>query len=135
MNAQVQDWMTAQVISVPPSASIDEADGIMRKKGIRRLAVKRGDELAGIISQGDVRAAKATAAADRGEFARVPSVGMIMTPNPVTIPASASVALAAHTMLQMKVSGLPVVDEHGELCGILSDSDLFRYIVAAARAA
>jgi len=135
VNAQVQDWMTAQVVSVPPSASIDEADDIMRKKGIRRLAVMRGDELAGIISQGDVRAAKATAAADREEFARVPSVGMIMTPNPVTIPASASVALAAQTMLQMKVSGLPVVDERGYLCGILSDSDLFRYIVAASRAA
>ncbi|MFP6680579.1 MAG: CBS domain-containing protein [Gammaproteobacteria bacterium] len=32
-------------------------------------------------------------------------------------------------MLQLKVSGLPVVDEDGRLCGLLSASDLFRYIV------
>lgn len=135
MNDLVRDWMTTHVISVPPSASIDEADGIMQKEGIRRLTVVRGDELAGILSQGDVRAAKATAAADRGEYTRVPSVGMVMTPNPITIPDTATVALAAQTMLQLKVSGLPVINEQGAVCGILSESDLFRYIVAHARSA
>jgi CBS domain-containing protein len=128
----VRDWMTANVISVAPSASIDDADTLMQTQGIRRLAVVEDGELAGVLSQGDVRAAKA-AAAERGEFTSVP-VGTIMTPDPITIPDSASVALAAQTMLQLKVSGLPVVDADGTLCGILSDSDLFRYIVAQAHA-
>lgn len=129
VNELVRDWMTANVISVPPSASIDEADLIMQNRGIRRLAVIDGDDLAGILSQGDVRAAKATASANRGEFVTVPTVGAIMTPDPITIPETATVGLAAKTMLQLKVSGLPVVDQDGELRGILSDSDLFRYIV------
>ena len=135
MNELVRDWMTANVISVAPSASIDEADEIMQDKGIRRLAVVDNLDLAGILSQGDVRAAKATASADRGEFMAPPTVGTIMTPNPITIPETATVALAAKTMLQLKVSGLPVVDSKGELCGILSESDLFRYIVERTLAA
>lgn len=130
MNELVRDWMTPNVISVTPEATIDEADTIMQDKGIRRLAVLENAELAGILSQGDVRAAKATASADTGDFSRAPSVGAIMTPNPITISDSATVALAAKTMLQLKVSGLPVVDADGSLCGILSESDLFRYIVA-----
>ena len=56
-----------------------------------------------------------------------------MTPNPITIPQTASVALAAKTMLQLKVSGLPVVDDNGHLCGLLSESDLFRYIVEVSK--
>jgi CBS domain-containing protein len=130
MNELVRDWMTAKVISVSSSTSIDEADALMQTKNIRRLAVVDGHELIGILSLGDVRTAMATISADLGEFSAPPTVGAIMTPNPITIPETASVALAAKTMLQLKVSGLPVVDETGGLCGLLSEADLFRYIVA-----
>lgn len=125
MNHQVRDWMTPDVISVPPSATVEEADNLMSSRHIRRLAVVDGTQLTGILSLGDVRAARAGLAQD----AQRPTVAAIMTPNPITIPQSASVALAATTMLQLKVSGLPVVNDDGKLCGILSDSDLFRYIV------
>ncbi len=127
MNHQVRDWMTPDVISVPSTASIDEADDLMSSREIRRLAVIDGETLTGILSRGDLRTAMATAGAQ--ETAKLPTVDAIMTPNPITIPQSASVALAAKTMLQLKVSGLPVVNDDGQLCGILSDSDLFRYIV------
>jgi CBS domain-containing protein len=55
-----------------------------------------------------------------------------MTPDPISIPYTASLGLAAQTMLQLRVSGLPVVDENGELCELLSESDLFRFIVHTA---
>lgn len=129
MNHQVRDWMTPDVISVPPSATLEEADSLMSDRHIRRLAVVAGTQLTGILSQGDVRAAKATITGDAGGLAKPPTVDAIMTPHPITIPQSASVALAAKTMLQLKVSGLPVVNDDGKLCGILSESDLFRYIV------
>lgn len=134
MNELVRDWMTANVISVAPTTEIEEADAIMQASGIRRLAVLEGVHLAGILSQGDVRAAMATAAADFSEYKRAPTVGDLMTPDPITIPETATVALAAKTMLQLKVSGLPVIDQNGKLCGLLSESDLFRYIVELANA-
>ncbi|MSR15577.1 MAG: CBS domain-containing protein [Gammaproteobacteria bacterium] len=133
MNELVRDWMTATVITVAPTTTIDEADDLMQSRGIRRLAVIEDNLLAGIVSQGDIRAAKATASADLGDFRHTPTVGAIMTPNPITIPESASVALAAKTMLQLKLSGLPVVNQAGEMRGILSESDLFRFIVELAK--
>lgn len=134
MKEIVRDWMTANVISVLPTTSIAEADEIMQSKGIRRLAVVENSELTGILSQGDVRAAMAAGTA-QGDVNPAPSVGAIMTPNPITISETATIALAAKIMLQLKVSGLPVVNEGGTLRGILSESDLFRYIVAQTLAA
>ena len=72
MNELVRDWMTATVITVAPTTTIDEADDLMQSRGIRRLAVIEDNLLAGIVSQGDIRAAKATASADLGDFRHTP---------------------------------------------------------------
>jgi len=129
MGELVQDWMTTTIITATAEMTLDEADALLIEQGIRRLAVVEDGLLLGVLSLGDVRAAKATASADMSDFAQQPLVGALMTPDPITIPQSASLGLAAQTMLQLKVSGLPVVDEHGALCGMLSESDLFRYII------
>lgn len=132
MSEQVQQWMTETVVTVCSTTTLDAAADLMDSHAIRRLAVVDEDRLTGILSLGDVRAAKASASADMTDFAQLPAVGDLMTPDPISIPYSASIGLAAQTMLQLKVSGLPVVDENGELCGLLSESDLFRYIVQTA---
>ena len=121
--------MTEAVVSVSSNTSLNDAATLMDEHGIRRLAVVDNQELTGILSLGDVRAAKATAEADLNHCAEHHNVGDLMTPDPISIPYNASLSLAAKTMLQLKVSGLPVVDEDGALCGLLSESDLFRYIV------
>ena len=129
MGDLVKDWMTSVVVTVGSDTTLDEADEILRDNGIRRLAVVDDGRLNGVLSLGDTRAAMAAASADMTEYSTEPCVGSAMTPDPVTIPETATLALAAQTMLQLKVSGLPVVDEDGALCGLLSESDLFRYIV------
>jgi len=128
MSELVQEWMSETVISVSPDTSLDAAADLMETQGIRRLTVVDGKLLTGILSLGDVRVAKASAAADMIDFAQLPQARDLMTPDPISIPYPASLSLAAQTMLQLKVSGLPVVDEQGDLCGLLSESDLFRYI-------
>jgi len=50
----------------------------------------------------------------------------IMVTNVITIPADASVGEAASTLLNNHISGAPVVDEKGELVGIVSEGDLMR---------
>jgi acetoin utilization protein AcuB len=47
-----------------------------------------------------------------------------MTPNPITITPHTSVSDALRLMREKKVRRLPVLDEHGKLVGIVSDSDL-----------
>jgi CBS domain-containing protein len=54
------------------------------------------------------------------------TVGEIMTPNPISIVESASLAEAAGILDSRKITGLPVVDADGLLVGVLSQTDLVR---------
>jgi CBS domain-containing protein len=54
------------------------------------------------------------------------TVGEIMTPNPISILESASLAEAAGILDSKKITGLPVVDADGLLVGVLSQTDLVR---------
>jgi CBS domain-containing protein len=53
-------------------------------------------------------------------------VGDVMTPNPVSISETASLAEATTLLESRKISGLPVVDPNGALVGVLSQTDLIR---------
>jgi len=128
-NRNIARWMTRDVVTVTPATDLDTADMLMHQHQVSRLLVTDGTRLVGILSRGDLRAAKVAAAADVRDFQHPPTVADAMTPDPVTIPVSATIALAAQTMLTLKVGGLPVVDAGGRVCGIVSQSDLCRFIV------
>ena len=53
-------------------------------------------------------------------------VGDVMTPNPISIVDTASLAEAVAILDSRKITGLPVVDETGNLVGVLSQTDLVR---------
>lgn len=57
----------------------------------------------------------------------------LMTPNPITLPASASLAQAAAVMTDHNLKRLPVVDEHGRLLGMVSRLDLLQTIAEGMR--
>lgn len=50
----------------------------------------------------------------------------LMTTEIVQVETSATVKEAADLMLKCRVSGLPVVDAHGNLCGMVTEGDLLR---------
>ena len=50
----------------------------------------------------------------------------VMTSNVITVGINASVGEAAAILLNSRISGAPVVDERGELVGIISEGDLMR---------
>jgi CBS domain-containing protein len=50
----------------------------------------------------------------------------IMTVGAVTVPAESKLEKAAQIMIELNISGLPVVDEHGNLVGMLTEGDLLR---------
>jgi len=107
---------------------------VMKKYNIRRLPVVDGDKLVGIVTRGDLRGAQPSEATSLSIFELHYLVGritlrQIMTPNPITIPLTATVQDAARLMLQRKVAGLPVMDG-GKLVGIITESDIFRMVVS-----
>jgi CBS domain-containing protein len=50
----------------------------------------------------------------------------VMTQNPITVRRTASILDAIRLMLEQRISGLPVVDDEGELAGVLTEGDLLR---------
>ena len=53
-----------------------------------------------------------------------PTVGELMTHDPITVPVDMPLPDAAAMMEFYRVSGLPVVDRHGVLIGVISQTDI-----------
>jgi CBS domain-containing protein len=60
------------------------------------------------------------------EIRTLPSVGELMTPDPVTVLADAPLSEAIQLFDLYRFHGPPVVDELGTLVGVLSETDLVR---------
>ncbi|RRD70196.1 MULTISPECIES: CBS and ACT domain-containing protein [unclassified Desulfovibrio] len=131
----VQDWMTADVVSVGPETSLLKVGKLMKDHNVRRIPVvdERGHVI-GIISDRDVRDASPSKATtlDMYEMHYLLAelkAKSIMTAKPVTVKPFDTVEHAALIMLERKVGGLPVVDDTGKLVGIISDHDVFKAMV------
>lgn len=131
----VRNWMTQDVITVKPETSLPEAHQIMMDEEIRRLPVVDDENnLVGIVTLGDVRGAQPSPATslsiwELNYLLSSLSVEKIMTPQPMTIDPDATIGNAARTMLEHRVSGLPVVGKDGKLVGIITESDIFSMVV------
>jgi CBS domain-containing protein len=131
----VRNWMTQDVITVHPKTTLPEAHRIMMDEEIRRLPVvnKKG-RVVGIITLGDVRGAQPSPATslniwELNYLLSNLTINKIMTSDPVTIAPDATIGDAARTMLEYRVSGLPVVEADGKLAGIITESDIFSMVV------
>jgi CBS domain-containing protein len=131
----VGDWMTRAVITISPNTTLAEAHKLMQEKRIRRLPVVDHDQIVGIVTLGDVRAAEPSQASslsiwEMNDLLAKLKVAEVMTRHPMTIGQNASIGEAARIMLDSKFSGLPVVDESTHLVGIITESDIFRLVAS-----
>jgi CBS domain-containing protein len=129
----VRDWMTPDPLTVHPQQTIPQAHNLMKTQNVRRLPVVEGDTLVGILTYGDIREAQPSDANslsihEINYLLSILSVDSIMTENPITISAEASIADAARIMLEHKVGGLPVM-EGDSLIGIITETDICRVVV------
>ncbi|MCA9951239.1 MAG: CBS domain-containing protein [Anaerolineales bacterium] len=131
----VKDWMTSDVITVHPETSLPETHQLMVSEEIRRMPVVDADgRLVGMVTLGDVRGAQPSPATslsiwEMNYLLSSLKVEKIMTPEPIVIYPEQTIGEAARIMLENRVSGLPVVDEDGRICGIITESDIFSMVV------
>ncbi len=118
----VKDWMTENVITIAPEAFVQEAHQLMREKSIRRLPVVKKSKLVGLLSLGDVREAT------HNETHL--TVREVMAQNVVAVSADDTIKTAAVLMYTNKIGALPVVDAHDHLVGIMTESDIFKVLIA-----
>ncbi|HNS01789.1 MAG TPA: CBS domain-containing protein [Anaerolineae bacterium] len=131
----VKDWMTAKVITVDVHTALPDAHKLMRSHKIRRLPVMDGDTVVGIVTRSDIREASPSDATSLSVWELhyllgKLTMGDMMTPRPFTILPTATIRDAARMMDSHKIGGLPVVDTEGKLQGIITESDIFRILIA-----
>jgi CBS domain-containing protein len=130
----VKKWMSRNVITISPEATLPDAERLMDCKMIRRLPVVENGRLVGIVTYGDIRNARPSRISSLHFWLLIYlitrlKVAEMMTPNPITISPETTIGEAAQIMLKDMISGLPVVDDEGKLIGIITESDIFRLVV------
>jgi CBS domain-containing protein len=130
----VSHYMTDEVISIHPDATLLEAHALMGTKRIRSLVVLDGEALAGVITRTDLMSSDPSRLDSRHSqelSLRILTqpVEKVMSRAPITILPTAPVTEAAELMLRHKIHCLPVVAEDKKLVGIITESDLFLMIL------
>lgn len=131
----VKDWMTREVITVEEDVSIMKASKLMKDKGFQHLPVVRQGRLTGIVSDRDLKEAhpsKATTLDIHELYYLLDKlqVKKVMSKNPHTVSGNETTDKAAALMLKHDISALPVVDQKGDLQGIITKGDVFRAMVS-----
>jgi len=130
----VRDIMSTDVVTLIEDETLADAKRCMDRGRIRHLPVLRGPKLVGLVTHRDLLAASFSIFAEvepaeqRRVFVTVPVVEA-MHRDVITIGPHATVADAANTLLENKWGCLPVVDEDGDLLGIVTEADFLRLTV------
>jgi len=124
--ATLADVMRTEVIDVAPEDTLGEVAERMSAVNVGAVVVKDYGRLIGILTERDML--KAMAARVHTSEARV---RQWMTEDPLTATAEMDVEEAARVMLEHNFRHLPVLDDSGQVIGLVS----LRRVVAATTAA
>jgi len=130
----VGNWMSKDVISVDVSDSMQDAARLIRGHKIKHLPVIENGKLVGIVTDTDLKRASASdvTTLEIHELLFLISeikISDIMTKDPITIPLDYTIDEAAQMLLEHKLSGAPVVDDEGQIAGVITQTDIFRVLV------
>jgi acetoin utilization protein AcuB len=137
-DAKVRDYMSTPLIAVETTTSIRVAQQLMEDQHIRHLPVVRDNKLVGILSSGDIRRAGPSStstlslweAAQRWEDITVEEV---MSREIVRVRPDTLVTRAAELMIAYHFNSVPVVDHRDFPIGIVTEVDVFRLLLNAAK--
>ncbi len=116
--------MVRNLVTISPEASIKEAIQLMRLHGIRHLpVVQKTGEMVGFVTESDIRQYLFPALISEM------SIKDVMIREPIVVSPEDSVEEAARIIYRHKIGGLPVIDEKGNLVGIITVTDLLASFV------
>ncbi len=131
---KVRDWMTANPITIDAGATIVEAIHLLKEKNIRRLPVVKAGKLVGLVTERMLLSfspGKSTSM-DTWEvhylLAKTP-VTQAMNPKPHTVTPETDIADCAQVIHDRKLNGITVVDDRGNLVGILTTTNALEALI------
>ncbi len=136
MSWTVADVMTEDVVAVGPDEDFKTVARLMHLHEVSALPVVDHDgKLVGIVSESDLLAKERERGANRpllglrwheDNLAAARRAGDVMTSPAICIAPDASIPEAARLMYREAVKRLPVIDQTGDLLGIVSRADLLK---------
>jgi CBS domain-containing protein len=126
MKMHVKDIMKEEVVHVDKDQNIQDALKLMKKHKISRLPVvnmneRHVRELVGIVTEKDIALKLGSS-----KYGNLPPshfhVSTVMKQDPVVVESSQSIGMAAKTMIENKIGGMPVLKDC-EIVGMLTKTD------------
>lgn len=131
----VRDWMSTNVISVDATDTMLHAMDLLTENHVSMMPVMEEGKLVGIVTDRDLKRASPSDASPLDfqkllyHLARL-EVGAIMNRHPITVPVNCTIAEAALILLENQISGCPVVDDAGEIKGVITKNDMFKVMIS-----
>lgn len=125
----VREWMSPDPVQVSPETTVAEAREVLASEGFRHLPVVNEGRLMGIVSDRDVgiNDDALRSALRRNEVETLLDddrpVEAVMSSTPHIIGPDAPISDASRLLVSRRISALPVVDDDGELVGIITSVD------------
>ncbi len=131
----VKNWMSKGVITVDADDSMSEATRIIKEQNIGMLPVMKNGKLVGVITDRDLKRASASDA-NSLEIHELLYLLLkikaeeVMSKDPITVPQDFTVEETAEILMKNKISGVPVVNEGGQVVGVITKNDLFKVMIS-----
>jgi acetoin utilization protein AcuB len=131
----VKDWMSKNVTTLNVNDTMQDAINLSMEQHISMMPVLEEGKLVGIVTDRDLKRASPSDATLLDiqqimyHLSRL-EVGAIMTRYPITVPLDYTVEETAEVLLTNGISGAPVVDQKGEIRGIITKNDLFKAMIS-----
>ncbi|MEM2990598.1 MAG: CBS domain-containing protein, partial [Halobacteria archaeon] len=130
-NKLVKDYMSKNVVTAPPSLTIERAIKLMVGEGFRRLPIVSSGVLLGMVTASDIlkyfaggEVFSKLVTGHIQEALEMP-VKILMSADLTTITPDQTLATAAEVMKQKDLGALPVIKD-GVLLGIITERDFLR---------
>jgi acetoin utilization protein AcuB len=131
----IRDLMSPEVLTISEDKSMLEARELMRSNNYRRIPVVDDiKRIRGIITDGDIGRSEPSDASTLSKYEASYllsklKVRDVMTKAVITVRETDGIEIAAYQLYKNKIGALPVVDDENKLCGIITDSDIFKAFV------
>ena len=131
----VKYWMSKPVITVDVNDNMQNAMKLLNQHDISMLPVMKKGRLVGIVTDRDLKKASASDAIsleihELQHLISTVKVKDIMTKEPITIPIDYTVEETAQVLLKHKISGVPVIDNEGDMVGAITQTDIIRLLIS-----
>ena len=131
----VSQIASTALITIQLGQKLSEARKLMQVNQIHHVPVLQGKKLMGILSAVDLATLSLTSfgsdeRANDTVLDKQFSVEEVMSKNMVTIKPTAPIREAAEILAEGHFHSLPMVDKEGDLQGLVTSTDLIRYLLS-----